>query len=374
MKRSRFLVLILTILALVPCFMNRSVEAKAFNCSASGMCVIEASSHRVLYERNKDAKLPMASTTKVVTALTVLNNCTDLDQVITVDDKAVGVSGTSIYLRYGEQLSIRDLLYGLMLRSGNDAATALAIHVGGSVENFAKMMTQTAVDCGAVNSHFANPHGLDDPEHYTTAYDLALITAKALENPVFSKIVSTVNYQIKETEQSQIRFLHNKNRLLNSLDGCIGVKTGFTNKAGRCLVSATERDGMKVVCVVLNCGPMFEESAQLLNSAYNDYSMQTIVPANTHLANKTFMDVKNNMLYVYCKENIAYPVRAGENLDFDVQYRYLKIKPQNDSEIGIVDVFCEKHLIKSAKLYTINSIELLQKKDILDSFTRNWVD
>lgn len=374
MKRSRFLVLILTILALVPCFMNRSVEAKAFNCSARGMCVIEASSHRVLYERNKDAKLPMASTTKVVTALTVLNNCTDLDQVITVDDKAVGVSGTSIYLRYGEQLSVRDLLYGLMLRSGNDAATALAIHVGGSVENFAKMMTQTAVDCGAVNSHFANPHGLDDPEHYTTAYDLALITTKALENPVFSKIVSTVNYQIKETEQSQIRFLHNKNRLLNSLDGCIGVKTGFTNKAGRCLVSATERDGMKVVCVVLNCGPMFEESTQLLNSAYNDYSMQTIVPANTHLANKTFMDVKNNMLYVYCKENIAYPVRAGENLDFDVQYRYLKIKPQNDSEIGIVDVFCEKHLIKSAKLYTINSIELLQKKDILDSFTRNWVD
>lgn len=374
MKRSRFLVLILTILALVPCFMNRSVEAKAFNCSARGMCVIEASSQRVLYERNKDAKLPMASTTKVVTALTVLNNCTDLDQVITVDDKAVGVSGTSIYLRYGEQLSVRDLLYGLMLRSGNDAATALAIHVGGSVENFAKMMTQTAVDCGAVNSHFANPHGLDDPEHYTTAYDLALITAKALENPVFSKIVSTVNYQIKETEQSQIRFLHNKNRLLNSLDGCIGVKTGFTNKAGRCLVSATERDGMKVVCVVLNCGPMFEESAQLLNSAYNDYSMQTIVPANTHLANKTFMDVKNNMLYVYCKENIAYPVRAGENLDFDVQYRYLKIKPQNDSEIGIVDVFCEKHLIKSAKLYTINSIELLQKKDILDSFTKNWVD
>lgn len=374
MKRSSFLVLILTILALVPCFMNRSVEAKAFNCSARGMCVIEASSQRVLYERNKDAKLPMASTTKVVTALTVLNNCTDLDQVITVDDKAVGVSGTSIYLRYGEQLSVRDLLYGLMLRSGNDAATALAIHVGGSVENFAKMMTQTAVDCGAVNSHFANPHGLDDPEHYTTAYDLALITAKALENPVFSKIVSTVNYQIKETEQSQIRFLHNKNRLLNSLNGCIGVKTGFTNKAGRCLVSATERDGMKVVCVVLNCGPMFEESAQLLNSAYNDYSMRTIVPANTHLANKTFMDVKNNMLYVYCKENIAYPVRAGENLDFDVQYRYLKIKPQNDSEIGIVDVFCEKHLIKSAKLYTINSIELLQKKDILDSFTKNWVD
>ena len=119
---------------------------------------------------------------------------------------------------------------------------------------------------------------------------------------------------------------------------------------------------------------MFEESTQLLNSAYNDYSMRTIVPANTHLANKTFMDVKNNMLYVYCKENIAYPVRAGENLDFDVQYRYLKIRPQNDSEIGIVDVFCEKHLIKSAKLYTINSIELLQKKDILDSFTKNWVD
>ena len=372
MNARRTAALILAAAALM-CLNAGAYAENAPDIAAGGAALIEQNTGTVICAKEAHKKLPMASTTKIMTALIVIENCS-LGDTVKVSPKAYGVEGSSMYLNAGEEVSVEDMLYGLMLLSGNDAAVALAIHTAGSVEAFAALMNARAEEIGAHNTNFVTPNGLHDPEHYTTAYDLALITAKALENPVFSKIVSTVNYQIKETEQSQIRFLHNKNRLLNSLDGCIGVKTGFTNKAGRCLVSATERDGMKVVCVVLNCGPMFEESAQLLNSAYNDYSMQTIVPANTHLANKTFMDVKNNMLYVYCKENIGYPVRAGENLDFDVQYRYLKIKPQNDSEIGIVDVFCEKHLIKSAKLYTINSIELLQKKDILDSFTKNWVD
>ena len=149
----------------------------ALSSSAKAMCVIEKDSKRVVYSKNDDAKLPMASTTKVVTAITVLDNCKDLNEKIEVHNASVGVEGTSIYLRQGEIISVKDLLYGLMLRSGNDAATALAYHVGGSVDGFATMMEDLAKKVGATNSSFANPHGLDNIEHYTTAYDLALITA-----------------------------------------------------------------------------------------------------------------------------------------------------------------------------------------------------
>ncbi|MFQ6772969.1 MAG: D-alanyl-D-alanine carboxypeptidase family protein, partial [Clostridia bacterium] len=353
MKRSSILLCLLALIVTINVFVPKNMPVQALGSSARGMCVIEASTGRVLYEQNKDRQLAMASTTKVVTALTVLNNCQDLEEEIVVSEKSVGIGGTSIYLRKGERLKVKDLLYGLMLRSGNDAATALAIHVGGSVEKFAEMMEDTAKQCGAKHSSFANPHGLDEKEHYTTAYDLALISAKALENPIFREIVSTKNYQILATEKSEIRYLHNKNKLLSKLDGCIGVKTGFTDDAGRCLVSATERNGMRVVCVVLNCGPMFEESTALLNQAHEDYTMYKAVEANTHLANKAFYDDKNNLLYVYCKENIAYPIKAGEDKLFEINYKYHEKVKSSDNEVGTLEVYFKKHLIKTAKLYTI---------------------
>ena len=371
MKNRLFLLIAILLAA---CFASMvRIDAHAFDSSARGMCVIEASSGRVLYAKDKDRQLPMASTTKIVTALTVLNNCSNLDEIITVADKSVGVPGTSIYLKKGEQISIRDLLYGLMLRSGNDAATALAIHVAGSIDRFAEMMSETARNCGAVNSCFANPHGLDMNNHYTTAYDLALISSKALENDLFREIVSTRNYQIPATNMCEIRYLHNKNRLLTSLDGCIGVKTGFTDDAGRCLVSAVERNDMRVVCVVLNCGPMFEDSTLLLESAYLDYHMQNVIEANTHIDNKSYFDDKNNMLYIYCKENIAYPIKDGESKYLQVKYNYYD-RPKEYGEIGQVEVYFQNRLIKSAKLYTINSIEILQRKDILNSISVDWAE
>ncbi|MDE6412157.1 MAG: D-alanyl-D-alanine carboxypeptidase, partial [Clostridia bacterium] len=232
--------------------------------ASMGECVVEVSSRRFLSELNADKKLPMASTTKIMTALVILEE-DDLDEVVTVPKEAEGTEGSSVYLKAGEEITVRELLYGLMLRSGNDCAVTLALHHSGSVKNFARAMNEKAASLGAENSHFTNPHGLPDEEHYTTARDLALITAAAMENESFREIVSTKFYKPRSWK--------NKNKMLWNFDGAIGVKTGFTVRAGRCLVSAAERDGMTIVSVVLNSPQMFERSEELLQNAFETYHM-----------------------------------------------------------------------------------------------------
>ena len=327
--------------------------------SAKGMCVIEKDSGRILYSKNKDQKLPMASTTKVATAITVIENCDDLDESIAVNDGAIGVEGTSIYLRKDEEIKVIDLLYGLMLRSGNDAATALAYHIGGGIDEFAKMMNEMAKKAGASNTNFVNPHGLDDPNHYTTAYDLSKITAYALNNPIFEKIVSTKNYIIEATNKSEKRYLTNKNKLLRSLDGCCGVKTGYTSKAGRCLVSASKRDDCTIVCVVLNCGPMFEESSALINSAFNEFELKKIIDKNQEIYNEYILSDKEGKLYLYTDEDFYYPLRADEFEDIKIKYSVELKDAKSLDEVGKIDIFFKNDLIKSLKLYTMNKIDKL---------------
>ena len=327
--------------------------------SAKGMCVIEKNSGRILYSKNKDQKLPMASTTKVATAITVIENCDVLDELIVVNDSAIGVEGTSIYLRKDEEIKVIDLLYGLMLRSGNDAATALAYHIGGGIDEFAKMMNETAKKAGASNTNFVNPHGLDDPNHYTTAYDLSKITAYALNNPIFEKIVSTKNYIIEATNKSEKRYLTNKNKLLRSLDGCCGVKTGYTSKAGRCLVSASKRDDCTIVCVVLNCGLMFEESSALINSAFNEFELKKIIDKNQEIYNEYILSDKEGKLYLYTDEDFYYPLRADEFEDIKIKYSVELKDAKSLDEVGKIDIFFKNDLIKSLKLYTMNKIDKL---------------
>lgn len=259
-----------------------SVSATGAYSSAKAMCTIDINSGRILYTKNADAQIPMASTTKIVTAITTIELAQEqgicLDEKIVINDKAIGIEGTSIYLQKGEQLSIRELLYGLMLRSGNDASMALALAVCKTNEEFCAKMQEVSQRVGAINSNYKNPHGLDEEGHYTTAYDLALITAYAMKNPVFAEIVKTKEIRIDGKEYPRI--LQNKNRLLRQLDGCVGVKTGFTKKAGRCFVGARDYNGMTVVCVVLNCGPMFEESADIMKQADAEFTMRRLVGEN----------------------------------------------------------------------------------------------
>ncbi len=350
------------------------IDAYALSSSAKGMCVIDKDSKRILYSKNEDEKLPMASTTKVVTLITVLQNCDDLDEYIQVDNASVGVEGTSIYLRKDETIKVRDLLYGLMLRSGNDAATALAYHVGGSIEGFADMMNELAKNVGANNSHFSNPHGLDDPEHYTTAYDLALITAYALNNPIFQEIVSTKNYVIEATNKSNKRYLTNKNKLLSTLDGCCGVKTGYTSKAGRCLVSACSRDERTTVCVVLNCGPMFEESTALLNSSFDDYKNVKIIDRNKDIYNEYIINENEGKLYLYTDEDYYYPLTNSEMNDLRLEYSVELDNASSGDNVGEIKIFLKNDLIKTLKLYTMNKIDKLIDSKTLQINEVLWED
>ncbi len=350
---------VITAVLVVLNFPFQTSSCYAVSSSAKSMCVIDKDSKRVLFCKNENEKLPMASTTKVVTAITVIENCNNLDEIIIVNKNAIGVEGTSIYLRENEQISVKNLLYGLMLRSGNDSATALAYHVGGSIEGFAKMMNELAKKVGANNSSFANPHGLDNPNHYTTAHDLALIAGYALNNPTFKQIVSTKTHIIPATNVSDKRYLTNKNRLLSSLDGCCGVKTGFTSKAGRCLVSACERENRTTVCVVLNCGPMFEESADLIEQSFQDYDYVKVVDKNKQIYNEYLLDDKAGRLYLFAENDVFCPINKNNHENVELKYNVKLDNAHQGTEVGKVDVFLDNQLINSVKLYTINKIDKL---------------
>jgi len=210
--------------------------------------VLDRNNKTVLYGKNEYTKTKMASTTKIMTSLIVIEN-TNLDDIVEISSKAAGTGGSRLKIRKGDKITVRDLLYGLMLRSGNDAAVALAEYVGGSIEGFAELMNKKAREIGLKNTHFVTPHGLDSEEHYTTPYELAILTCYALENEIFSNIVNTKICNININGYP--RTISNTNELLGNLNGVYGVKTGFTNGAGRCLVSSVKRDNLDIICVVL---------------------------------------------------------------------------------------------------------------------------
>jgi len=228
---------------------TKTKAADELSVSAKSAVLIEAESGKIVYSKNADQRLPMASTTKIMTGLIVLENA-KLDHKFKVSSKAVGCEGTSAYLCEDDVLTIEAALYALLLQSANDAAVALAIEVGGSIDSFAQMMNKKAIELGLADTNFKNPSGLPAKDHYTTAKDLAIITSVALKNPDFSRIVATksVNVKINEADRTFV----NHNKLLSLYEGAIGVKTGFTKESGRCLVGAAQRDGVKLITVTLS--------------------------------------------------------------------------------------------------------------------------
>ena len=234
---KRIRLLLLALLLLIP----GSVRAaqKEERITAKAYALIEANSGRLLAGAQEHNRLPMASTTKIMTALLIIESGEDLDREIAVPPEAAGTEGSSMHLGAGERISLRDLLYGLMMVSGNDAAVALAVHFSGSVDAFADRMNARAAALGCTDTHFVNPNGLHDPDHYTSAFDLCRIAAAAMAHPFFRELVSTQRYTA--TTGDRPRTFHTKNKVLTQIDGGCGVKTGFTKKAGRCLCFAAER-------------------------------------------------------------------------------------------------------------------------------------
>ncbi len=375
MKKLRIILLVLILLVcLIPTSLISTSQLKVEAApSYKGMCVL-ANDNKVLYEYNKDVKLPMASTTKIITAIVALENCDDLDKLITVADESVGIEGTSIYLRKNEQISIRNLLYGLILASGNDAATALAYEIGGSEEKFVEMMNDFVKRLGLKNTQLKNPHGLDVDRHYTSAYDLAAITNYALNNETFLEIVSTKTRVLNEGEPN-VRYLRNKNKLLFSEEGCIGVKTGFTDNAGRCLVNACERNGMRVVSVVLNCGPMFEECDRLNNLAFNEYELKTFVEPYGFVGNVNVVDGDKNEISVATIKGFSTVIKKSEaenyRVEFDVPESVTAPISKSD-EIGKVTVFYKDEIIYEDSVYSTSEIENINLKHKIDNIMENW--
>ena len=238
--------------------------------SAKAAVLLEAESGAVVFGQNPNARLPMASTTKIMTALVALEEM-PLETVITVSPDTVGVEGSSIYLTEGEKLTLEELLYALMLESANDAAETIAVAVAGSVEDFATLMNRKAAELGLTDTRFSNPHGLDADGHYTTARELALITRAALQDPIFRQICSTKRKTIPLHGTEGVRLLLNHNKLLDSYKGCIGVKTGFTRKTGRCLVSAAERDGVTLIAVTLGAPDDWRDHTAMLDYGFGLY-------------------------------------------------------------------------------------------------------
>lgn len=261
---------LLAVALLVCCFTEAVGAATKLNVSASAAVVMDQQTGQVLWTKNPDWKRPMASLTKIMTAILVLEH-SDLDQPVVISQEAARTPGSSMYLRAGTTYRVRDLLYGLMLLSGNDAAVALAEHIGGSMDGFMAFMNKQAGLLGASNTNFTNPHGLPDEEHYSTAHDLALLARYALSIPKFATLVASNQAEIPDPVKAAHCPIYNKNRLLWEFEGADGVKTGYTLAAGRCLVAFATRHGRQVIVVLLDAPRLWEDATALLTYGLEEY-------------------------------------------------------------------------------------------------------
>lgn len=318
----------------------------------------EVTSGRVLFSQNADVKRYPASTTKIMTAIVILENC-DISDIVTVPKEAQGVEGSSIYLEAGEKLTVLQLLYGLMLRSGNDAATALAIHCAGSVHNFAQMMNQKAQTIGCENTNFVNPSGLPSPQHYTTAYDLMLIARYAMHIDIFKKIVSSQKILIPWNGHEYDRILINENKMLYNYDGANGIKTGYTKAAGRCLVSSAERDGMTLIAIVLNSSPMYAECSKLLDYGFDNHKLTKIVTENEFCGNIPVNGGFKKSIPYSNSLGFCYPLSPNDSVSVQTELYSSSVDApfEQGIPVGSITIILNGNIIKNIPLETLGGMK-----------------
>lgn len=346
---KRILSATLIIFALLPNLRINAISARAYT-------VIEQSSGRILYSSCGDEKMPMASTTKVMTALLTIENL-DLTKTYDIPDSAVGIEGSSIYLKKGEKLTGEELLYGLMLASGNDAAYALAAIISGSAEEFVELMNRRAGELGLKNTHFADPCGLKSREHYTTSNDLARLCAYAMKNETFCRVVSTQNHQISGANEGETRYLHNKNRILGEYRGGNGIKTGYTLAAGRCLCAAAKRGDMQLISVVLNDREWFSDCETLLDRAFEEYSYVCLAKKGEIAGNANILDGKSPKCDIMYENDVFYPVKQGEQIKGVSRAGVLTAPIKKGEQAGVCEFFLDGKVIASTPLVTDESVE-----------------
>ncbi len=331
--------------------------------SAKSAVVIDAESGKILYSKDAHTRKGMASTTKIMTALIALENST-LDRLVTVDPRACGVEGSSVYLFENEKITMESLLYALMLQSANDAAEAIAYAVSGSIEAFVALMNQKADEIGLTATHFDNPHGLDGETHYTTAYELALIAAEALENEIFAEIVSTVKKSIPLHNGEATRLLVNHNRLLREYDDIIGVKTGFTKKCGRTLVSAAQKNGIRLICVTLDDGNDWADHRALLDYGFSLYEKNEITNAGECSYTVPVCGGEAPSVRVQNKESlsVSLPKNHGEIVSVTELPRFLYAGVEKGDVIGKTVFYADGIKIGEVLLYAQDSVSIKREE------------
>ncbi|WP_407675609.1 D-alanyl-D-alanine carboxypeptidase family protein [Peribacillus glennii] len=343
-----FLIMLLSI-ALYPASTNAASPI-----SAHSAILMEQRSGRVIYEHNAHEKSRIASITKIMTAVLAIESG-KLDETVTVGRQAVGTEGSSLYLKNGEKIMLEDLTYGLMLRSGNDAAVAIAEYVGGSLDGFIWMMNRKAEEIGMKNTHFSNPHGLDNTsEHYSTAYDMALLTRYAMDNETYRKISGTKVHRAPNSMESWDYVWKNKNRLLTQLyEYCTGGKTGYTKLAKRTLVTTASKDDLDLIAVTLNASDDWNDHINMYESAFKDYKNTEILTAGSikEVKKKPY---KGN---VYTRHSFFFPLTEREQEDIKVKIKLLKLKKEWKAKgdfpekVGVAEIYLGENLIGTRSIY-----------------------
>ena len=339
--------------------------------------VYDRISKSMIIGKNEDVKSAMASTTKIMTTIVILEKA-DLNEKVTVSAKAGGTGGSRLGLKRGDKTSVRDLLYGLMLRSGNDAAVALAEHVGGSVKGFAELMNEKAIELGLTNTHFVTPHGLDDANHYTTALELAKLTDYAMDNETFAKIVGTKSTTIYINNQS--RQINNTNELLGVLNGVVGVKTGFTNNAGRCLVTETKRNNMDIITIVLGADTKKDrtkDSVNLIEYTFSKYKMYNLEERIIKEFNKwkninekriliTKGKTSNPKLALGAIEKATIPICDNDKIEYSINaLTEVEAPVEQWNVMGTLTVKLNGEILENIDIVNVNEV---QKRDWKDYF------
>lgn len=315
--------------------------------NARSAIAMDVNSKMVLYEKNAREVIPMASTTKIMTCLTAIRYG-NIDNKVTISKRAASVGGSTVGYKEGEVISIRELLYGLMLKSGNDAAIAVSEGISGSVENYIKLMNENASEIGLINTHFESPHGLDSDSHYTSAYDLALLTTKAKENNEFNQIVASKSVDGKAMGFS--RSYQNINKILYRLEGADGVKTGYTGNAGKCLVTSVKYENHNIVIVVLNCAARWGETEKIMKYIKDNYTYKLVAKGKAILTNRKTADGIN--VSIYSKEDIILPMKNGVNYEVNIKNPMeIKYGVNKENAFGSLCIYEDSKLVSKYKLY-----------------------
>lgn len=375
MKRPRIRAVLRCLCMLAACLIAavpyHAARAEEIDISARAAILIDAASGRVLYAKNADTRYPMASTTKIMTALLALENSAP-NELVTASESAAGTGGTSIYLSAGETLSMEEMLKGLMLRSGNDAAVAIAEHIGGSVENFAARMNARAEELGA-DAHFVTPNGLDAEGHGASARAMALIAQEALRRDDFRALVGTQRAVIPWRDNQYNRVLNNKNRLLREYEGATGIKTGFTKKAGRCLVFSAKRDGMELIGVVLNCGAWFDEAERLLDWGFEHYSLACAAEMGEDCGTVAVAGGASPRVRVIAESDALAAVRASDEWSLELTLARSVAAPVHAGDsLGRAALKVNGEVLAETRLIAAESIEKLTFWGIFVKVLGGW--